>query len=392
MKIGSLIGGLLPLLLLVACGGETPTKSSTPKSTPAPSKPATSKPATSKPATLAGDAAASKTPSGDASDAAVSAKPVATQAPKKKRIRRPRVDYRMLKMILGNDPPSPKAPVEATAEMIALGNALYHSESLSQKGNISCASCHDLSTYGVDNKTTSPGSTGKNGERNTPTTYNAARHFRQHWDGLAESVEEQAMLSVLDPMQHGLADEAVMLAKINEQKDLVDGFTKAFPGDAAAVSAKNFGIAIGAFERTLVTRSKWDDYIEGNQKALSNEELLGLKTFVAVGCTTCHLSKLLGGNAYQKLGLRVPYVGKDTGRMKLTGSVADKYSFKVPSLLNVEMTAPYYHDGSLATLEDAVKAMGKNQLALDLNDEQVENIVVFLKALTGKLPEEFANK
>lgn len=387
MKIGSLIGGLLPLLLLVACGGETPAKPSTPKSTPAPSKTATSKPATP-----AGDAAASKTPSGDASDAAVSAKPVATQAPKKKRIRRPRVDYRMLKMILGNDPPSPKAPVEATAEMIALGNALYHSESLSQKGNISCASCHDLSTYGVDNKTTSPGSTGKNGERNTPTTYNAARHFRQHWDGLAESVEEQAMLSVLDPMQHGLADEAVMLAKINEQKDLVDGFTKAFPGDAAAVSAKNFGIAIGAFERTLVTRSKWDDYIEGNQKALSNEELLGLKTFVAVGCTTCHLSKLLGGNAYQKLGLRVPYVGKDTGRMKLTGSVADKYSFKVPSLLNVEMTAPYYHDGSLATLEDAVKAMGKNQLALDLSDEQVENIVVFLKALTGKLPEEFAKK
>ncbi|MFT4516130.1 MAG: cytochrome c peroxidase [Planctomycetota bacterium] len=179
---------------------------------------------------------------------------------------------------------------------------------------------------------------------------------------------------------------------MNEQQDLVDGFKKAFPSDDAAVSVKNFGIAIGAFERTLVTRSKWDDYIEKDRKALSNHELLGLKTFVEVGCTTCHLSKLLGGSAFQKLGLRVPYNGKDTGRMKITGSVSDKYMFKVPSLLNVEKTAPYYHDGSIATLEEAVKAMGKNQLELDLTDEKVANIVTFLKALTGKLPEEFAKK
>ena len=381
MKIGSLLGGLLPLLLLVACGGDKLAKSSTPKNTPANEASGTST-----------DKAPVGNASGTSSDTKPDTKPDTKQGQKPKRIRRPRVDYRLIKALLGNDPPSPKAPVKATPEMIALGKALYHSEHLSQKGNLSCASCHDLSTYGVDNKPTSPGSTGENGDRNTPTTYNAARHFRQFWDGRAESVEAQAIMPVLNPIEHGLADEAAVLAKINEQKDLVDGFKKAFPGDEAAVSAKNFGIAIGAFERTLVTRSKWDDYIEGNQRALSNGELLGLKTFLDVGCNQCHLTRMLGANAYQKLGLRVPYNGKDTGRMKVTGSVADKYSFKVPSLLNVEKTAPYYHDGSLATLEETVMAMGKNQLALTLKDEQVANIVVFLKALTGKLPEEFAKK
>tara|TARA_R110002096_G_scaffold9362_23_gene37125 strand:+ start:485 stop:1606 length:1122 start_codon:yes stop_codon:yes gene_type:complete len=372
MKIGSLLGGMLPLLLLVACGGDTSTKPSTPEKTPAKS---------------ASEQAADKAPVAKAPDSNT------TQDPKpKKRIRRPRVDFRLIKALLGNDPPSPKAPVAATKEMIALGKALYHNEQLSQKGNLSCASCHDLSTYGVDNKKTSPGSTGENGDRNSPTTYNAARHFRQFWDGRAESVEEQALMPMINPIEHGLADEAAVVAKIKEQPELVDGFKKAFPGDADAVSAKNFGIAIGAFERTLVTRSQWDDYIEGDQKALSNEELLGLKTFLEVGCNQCHLSRMLGANAYQKLGLRVPYEGKDTGRMRVTGSEADKYSFKVPTLLNVEMTAPYYHDGSIATLEEAVKDMGANQLALTLTDEQVDNIVVFLKALTGKLPEEFAKK
>ena len=296
----------------------------------------------------------------------------------------------MVKALYGNDPASPKAPVASTPALVALGNALYHSEDLSQKGNLSCASCHNLSTYGVDNKPTSPGSTGENGDRNTPTTYNAARHFRQFWDGRAESVEEQAIMPVLNPIEHGLADEAAVMAKINEQPDLVAGFKKAFPGDDAAINATNFGIAIGAFERTLVTRSKWDEYLDGNQRALSNEELLGFKTFMDVGCNTCHLTRTLGGNAYQKLGVYVPYKGKDTGRMRVTGNEADKYSFKVPSLLNVEMTAPYYHDGSMATLEEAVVNMAKNQITAKVTPEQIASIIVFLKTLTGKLPEEFA--
>lgn len=371
MKIGSLLSGLLPLVLLAACGGE-----------------ASDKGAPSKGAAGTGGAAADKK---------VDAQKPAAQKPsvKKKRIRRPRIDYRQVKVLLGNDPPvtaANKAPVAATPALIALGKDLFHSEALSQKGNLSCASCHDLATYGVDNKSVSPGSTGENGERNTPTVYNAFRQFRQFWDGRAESVEEQAIMPVLNPIEHGLADEAAVLAKINEQSALVAGFKKAFPDDASPVTAKNFGIAIGAFERTLVTRSNWDDYIEGTQKALSNEELLGLKTFLDIGCQQCHLNRTLGGHAFQKLGLLKPYSGKDTGRMQVTKSESDKYSFKVPTLLNVEKTAPYYHDGSIATLEEAVKAMARDQLGKDLTGEQVGNIVTFLKALTGAIPAEFAKK
>jgi cytochrome c peroxidase len=372
MKIVPTLGGLLPLLMFAACGGEAP------------------KTSTSAPASSSSDSQSSN-PSSQDGVPAKSAKPAAKQKPKK-RVRRPRINVPVVKALLGQDPAGPAAPVESTAKLVALGKALYHSEHLSQKGNLSCASCHNLSTYGVDNLPTSPGSTGENGERNTPTVYNAARQFRQFWDGRAESVEDQAIMPVLNPIEHGLADEAAVVAKINEKPELVAGFKEAFPEDASPVSAKNFGVAIGAFERTLVTRSRWDDYLDGNLKALTNEELHGLKTFMDVGCTQCHMTRLLGGHAYQKLGLRKPYTGKDTGRMQVTNSVADKYSFKIPTLSNIAKTAPYYHDGSVATLEEAVKTMAVRQLDKELKDEEVAKIVTFLKALTGPLPEEYAKK
>lgn len=368
MKIRSLLAGCAPALLFFACGGEPQSENQAAANAPAPK-------ASSAPA-----------PMQDASPKAQDPKPT------KRRTRRPRVNTQLVKTLFGNDPASPKAPVASTPELVALGNALYHSEQLSAKGNLSCASCHDLSTYGVDNKPTSPGSTGETGERNTPTTYNAFRHFRQFWDGRAESVEEQAIMPVTNPIEHGLADEAAVVAKIKEQPDLVAAFQKAFPGEADPVTAERFGVAIGAFERTLATRSKWDDYLDGDKKALSNEQLLGLKTFMDVGCTQCHMTRLLGGHTYQKLGVLKPYTGKDTGRMQVTGNESDKYLFKVPSLVNVEKTAPYYHDGSMATLEEAVKDMASNQLNKQLKPEQVEALVTFLKALTGPLPEAFAKK
>jgi len=372
MKIVSSLSGVLSLLFLTACGGGDAPKES---NSPAP----------------ASGAAESSSSTKSTTDAAAKSGSANKQKPKR-RVRRPRINVPVVKALLGNDPPAPKAPVASSPALVSLGKDLYHSEHLSQKGNLSCASCHNLSTYGVDNLPTSPGSTGENGERNTPTVYNAARQFRQFWDGRAESVEEQAIMPVLNPIEHGLADEAAVVQKIKEKPELVAGFKKAFPGDADPVNAKNFGIAIGAFERTLVTRSRWDDYLDGNLKALTNEELQGLKTFMDVGCTQCHMTRLLGGHAYQKLGLRKPYDGKDTGRMQVTGSVADKYSFKIPTLVNVEKTAPYYHDGSIKTLEEAVKTMAVRQLDLELKDEQTNDIVTFLKALTGTLPEEFAKK
>ena len=257
---------------------------------------------------------------------------------------------------------------------------------------MSCATCHDLANYGVDNKATSPGSDGKNGERNTPTVYNAARQFAQFWDGRSPTVEEQAVLPVLNPIEHGVADEAELVAKMKGKPELVAGFQKAFPKDAEPVSVANFKLAIGAFERTLVTKSRWDEYLDGNQKALTNEELVGLKAFMDAQCTTCHLGRLLGGHMYQKLGLMKPYAGTDTGRMQVTKSEADKFIFKVPTLVNSEKTAPYYHDGKIATLEEAVKNMAEIQLNQQLAPEKVAAIVTFLKATTGALPAEFAPK
>jgi len=386
MKIGSLLAGCLPVLLLAACGGEAKT---TPEKNPAKANASAPEqdnaPKQGGAPKQDGDAPKADTPKADTPKAQ-------DPKPKKRRIRRPRIDVRTVKMLFGNYPGAPAAKVESTPDLVALGNALYHSESLSAKGNLSCASCHDLATYGVDNKKTSPGSTGENGERNTPTTYNAFRHFRQFWDGRAESVEDQAIMPVINPIEHGLADEAAVVQKLKEQDDLVGMFKKAFPGQDDPVTAANFGAAIGAFERTLVTKSKWDAYIDGDSKALSNEELLGLKTFMDVGCTQCHMTRLFGGHMYQKLGVLNPYTGKDTGRMQVTGQETDKYMFKVPSLLNVEKTAPYYHDGSIATLEDAVKDMANNQLNKKLKPEQLEALVAFLKTLTGELPKEFAKK
>ena len=302
-----------------------------------------------------------------------------------------RIDYPMVEPLFGKDPASDDPKNPSTPEKVALGKALYHEKHLSKNGNISCASCHDLANYGVDSKPTSPGTDGKNGDRNTPTTWNAFRHFRQFWDGRASTVEEQSSMPVLNPDEHGVADEAQLVAKIKEKAELVEGFKKAFPADADPVTAANFRLAVGAFERTLVTKSKWDEYLDGNQRALNSDEIYGLKTFLEVGCTTCHMTRLLGGNMYQKNGLLKPYAHlEDTGRMQVTKSEADKHFFKVPSLLNVEKTAPYYHDGKVATLEEAIKLMADTQLGKTLTDEQLRGLVAFLKALTGKLPEGFA--
>ncbi|MBL8728854.1 MAG: cytochrome-c peroxidase [Planctomycetes bacterium] len=313
------------------------------------------------------------------------------QDPKKRPPKPVRVDYSMVKRLFGMDPTVEAVDNPLTPEKVALGKLLYHEPSLSKNGNLSCASCHDLSTYGVDNKPRSPGSDGKEGERNSPTTYNAFRQFAQFWDGRAKNVEEQSTGPMLNAVEHGLADEAELVARLKAKPELVAGFEKAFPG-ADAVSVHNFRLAVGAFERTLVTKSRFDAYLDGDQKALTNEEKQGLNDFMQVGCITCHTTRLLGGNMFQKSGLLAPYPSEDLGRGKLTGNKADDHFFKVPALLNVEKTAPYYHDGKVATLEEAVTKMAKLQLGKDLTEEQTASIVTFLKALTGPLPEEFAKQ
>ncbi|MBL8750596.1 MAG: c-type cytochrome [Planctomycetes bacterium] len=293
-------------------------------------------------------------------------------AAKKKPVR---VNYDLAKQLFGTEPAAPAAKVESSKEKVDLGKSLY--EAKLGKAQQSCASCHDVAKYGQD---------GAVHDRNTLSTVNAARHYAQFWDARAASVEDAAVIAPKNGVEHGVGDEAEVLASLQASADLGKAFAAAFPGDANAVSVANFRVAIGAYLRTLVTKSKFDAYLDGDQKALSNDEKLGLKLFMDTGCITCHTTRLLGGHMIQKSGLLKPYPTEDTGRMRLSGSEADKGFFKVPTLLNVEKTAPYYHDGKVATLEDAVTHMADMQLNKQLPPDDVAAIVAFLKTLTGPLP------
>lgn len=327
-----------------------------------------------------------------AGEAAIPLAGAGEQDPAAKPLPRARIDYETVKRLFGKDPAAEEIDNAGTPEKLALGKALYHETGLSKDGAVSCASCHDLAKHGVDGRAVPAGTGGAVGKRNAPSTYNAFRQFRQSWDGRAATIEELVIPHALDAAVFGLADEAELLAKVKARPELVVAFGKAFPGDADAVSAANFRLALGAFARTLATKSRWDEYLDGNQRALTNDELFGLKTFMDVGCMTCHVGRLVGGHMYQKTGVLKPYASKDEGRKEVTGSDADRFFFKVPSLLNVEKTAPYMHDGKVATLEEIVKLMAEIQLDRKLTDEQVRGLVAFLKALTGPVPDEFAPK
>lgn len=260
---------------------------------------------------------------------------------------------------------------------------LFFDKRFSKNHDISCNSCHGLDTFGVDNQQFSPGHKKQLGGRNAPTVYNAALHIAQFWDGRAKDVEEQAKGPVLNPVEMAMPDEASVLKVINSIPEYVDAFKKAFPGDSA-VSYDNFGKAIGAFERKLVTPSKFDKFLAGDSAALSNAEKKGLNTFIEVGCFSCHNGPALGGNMYQKLGLVKAWPElKDLGRSAVTKNDAEKYFFKVPSLRNIEKTGPYLHDGSEKDLGALVSKMAEYQLAKKLTDDQVASIVTFLKTLTG---------
>ncbi|MBN9163496.1 MAG: cytochrome-c peroxidase [Myxococcales bacterium 68-20] len=273
-------------------------------------------------------------------------------------------------------------------DAIALGKQLWFDARLSKNQDISCNTCHGLDTYGVDNKPLSPGHKGQLGARNSPTVYNAATNSLQFWDGRAKDVEEQALGPILNPVEMAMKDEAAVLAVIRSMPEYVASFKKAFPNDKDPVTFANVGNAIGAFERTLVTPSRFDKYLGGDDNALTEEERAGLAKFLDVGCNTCHTGAGVGGRDFKKLGQAKawPTEIKDNGRFDATKDAADKHFFKVSALRNVEKTAPYFHDGSVKTLEEAVKLMATHQLGKDLSDADVASIVTFLKSLTGELP------
>ena len=283
---------------------------------------------------------------------------------------------------------------ELTPEKILLGKTLYFDNRLSKDNTQSCNTCHNLDTYGVDNNSFSEGNDGELGGRNSPTTLNAALHMSQFWDGREPTVEAQAGGPILNPVEMAMPSEAAVIEKLSDIDDYAVLFDDAFPEDADPITYSNLKLAIGAFERKLITPTKFDEYIAGDDNALSDDEKEGLQTFISSGCTTCHAGSLLGGSMYQKFGLFGDYweltrsAKVDNGKFDLTENEADKYVFKVPSLRNIEKTGPYFHDGSVSSLDEAIKIMAKLQVNKDLTDEEVSQISTFLATLTGEVPAE----
>lgn len=274
-----------------------------------------------------------------------------------------------------------------TEARVELGRLLYFDPRLSKNHDLSCNSCHDLANFGVDNKPRSEGHRKQLGTRNSPTVYNAGGHIAQFWDGRAETLEEQATGPILNPVEMAMPDEARVVATLESIPDYVKRFRTAFPGEKKPITLTNVGRAIGAFERRLVTPGRFDRYLKGDRKALTEKELAGLATFLDVGCTTCHNGPTVGGTSFQKLGLVEPYPDdSDLGRYEHTKDEEDRMKFRVPTLRNVVKTGPWFHDGSKASLADVIRTMGKHQLGMALTDEQVSDLEAFLGALTGELP------
>lgn len=281
-----------------------------------------------------------------------------------------------------------------TPEKIRLGKMLFHEKRVSIDGTTSCAKCHPFSYYGADNLEKSRGNFGKLNPRNAPTVLNAAGQVSQHWRGDRKDVEEQARKALLGKGSFGAPSNEWVEKKLQSIEQYRILFKKAFPNDTKPISVANYAKAIGAWERTLSTPSRFDEFLEGKTNALTQKEKTGLKTFIKTGCASCHSGALLGGTMLQKFGVVAPYWEYtkskkiDEGRYNVTKKEEDKYLFKVPQLRNVAMTSPYFHDGSVASLQEAVKIMAKVQLGVDLSQEETESIYLFLQSLTGKLSQD----
>jgi len=285
--------------------------------------------------------------------------------------------------------PLPRS-VNVNMDKVLLGRSLFHDTALSGDGTLACVTCHMLDHGGAEPRKTSTGIRGQIGPINSPTILNSGYNFVQFWDGRAKDLQEQAAGPVENPIEMGAKwDDVVDRLKKNEE--YVASFAKLYED---GITKDNATDALAEYEKSLITPSRFDKYLLGDETAITDAEKQGYATFKEVGCTACHTGILVGGTMFQKMGLvkdyfadrGMPITEADLGRFNVTKNAADKYFFKVPTLRNVELTSPYLHDGSHATLEETVQVMGKYQLGRDLSDAQVNGIVTFLKSLTGELP------
>ena len=372
---------LAVLFALAACGGQS---NEAPKAAPGASEAAVQ---TASPAVA--ENAASNAASAASAPAASAVVANSNASPE---------DQELLKRAQGIFKPLPSAEEMQklrpfTEEQVKLGHQLWYEPRLSKGNTVSCNSCHNLASAGVDNMPTSQGHKGQFGGRNSPTALNAALLGMQFWDGRAADVEEQAGGPLVNPVEMANDSQEAAAAKIAKIPEYQELFKTAFPEDGA-VSFKNITTALGAFERTLLTPTRWDEYLKGNVSALSEQERKGVRAFMDNGCIACHSGVNLGGNSFQKFGLvKGPYwkfiedPKRDKGRADVTKKTEDEFFFRVPGLRNVAKTYPYFHNGSVWELDKAVNIMGMAQLGKELSKEDTDNIVAFLNTLSGSVSE-----
>lgn len=266
-------------------------------------------------------------------------------------------------------------------EKAILGKKLFFETKLSYDNTISCSSCHILSDGGDDNLPVSFGVSGKTGVRNSPTVLNSRYNIAQFWDGSASSLKEQAKGPIHNPVEMNSSFEQIV-SKLNKYKEYKDSFSTIYKD---GITGDNVIDAISEFEKTLTTpNSRFDKYLRGDNNILTKDEKNGYKLFKDYGCISCHNGVNIGGNLFQKVGVLIDYKTNDLGRYNITKMKKDKFYFKVPTLRNIELTAPYMHNGKVKTLQEAVKIMVHYQIGYELEDKEIQDIVKFLKTLTGE--------
>ncbi len=301
-----------------------------------------------------------------------------------------------------------KAPVPAdnpgTVAQVELGRKLYFDPRLSLDGTVSCNSCHNVMSGGDDNRATSAGIRGQNGGRSAPTVWNSAFLSVQFWDGRANTLEDQAKGPITNPIEMGMPSHDAAIARLREIPGYITEFEKAYGGKGAeAVTIDHVAKAIAAYERTLITpNTPYDRYVRGEKKALSDQQVRGMKLVETTGCLSCHMGANFSGpplpigtGFFQKFPVHPDSViekkykfTKDLGRAEVTKKESDENFYRVPTWRNVSLTAPYFHNGAVATLDEAVRVMAKLQLNKELTDAEVADIVAFLNGLSGGFPEQ----
>jgi cytochrome c peroxidase len=279
-----------------------------------------------------------------------------------------------------------------TPEKVALGRMLWFDTRLSRGQDVSCNSCHDVTQSGADAAAVSTGTKKQKGSRNAPTVLNAAGNFAQGWDARAPLVEELVVPHAAEASTMG-SDAKRLVDTVASIPAYVAALKKSFPDAKGAVTPEIIAMTIGAYTRKLLTPSRWDKFLGGDDAALTADEKSGLGAFLDAGCTTCHAGKYVGGAQNQKLGVARPWPNAtDTGRFEITKQEVDRGVFKVPTLRNVTRTGPWLHDGSIASIEEITRMMGRYQVGKELTDGQVKSIVAFLGALTGDAPKDLVQK